>query len=482
MDWRKNYAELSEAERLEVLTSELSTTRPLTAKLNFEENTNQIVSLFRRVKLAHERTGERSIQTYIISMTESVSDLLEVLLLMQDADLFGKLDIVPLFETVEDLRNAPQVMQQLFDHPVYSRHLELRGRKQQIMIGYSDSNKDGGFLRANWMLFNAQRNLAERCQANNVQLTLFHGRGGSIGRGGGPANRAILAQPPESVRGRIRITEQGEVVSSRYTHTEIAFRHLQQLFNAVLCSSGKRPIYPDMEQWSAVMDSISGMAEDKYRQLVTHPHFLQFFQEFTPIDQVGTMNLGSRPSKRRDTKGLGDLRAIPWVFAWTQVRINVPSWFGVGSAIEQWLSEDPQLASKRLEQLQQMYQQWPFLNTVLANVHLGMGRADMGIAELYKQLVPPEVGDEIFRILQAEYELTERRLLQITGHREILDTEPWLQHSIRMRNPYVDPLNYLQAELLKRYRESESAAESDQILDAIAQAIGGIAAGLQNVG
>ena len=480
----ENYAELSEDERLELLTGELSHTRPLTAKLNFADDTNKIIALFRKVQLAHQRVGELGIQTYIISMTESVSDLLEVLLLMQDADLFGKLDIVPLFETVEDLRNAPGIMQQLFEHPVYSKHLELRGRKQQIMIGYSDSNKDGGFLRANWMLFTAQRNLAETCREHDVQLTLFHGRGGSIGRGGGPANRAILAQPPESVRGRIRITEQGEVVSSRYTHSEIAFRHLQQLINAVLCSSGTRPSYGEMETWSEVMGAVSTIAENKYRDLVAHPGFLRFFQEATPIDQVGAMNLGSRPSKRRDTRGLDDLRAIPWVFAWTQVRINVPSWFGVGTAIDQWLTEKPEQAEIRLTQLREMYQKWPFLNSVLGNVHLGMGRADMGIAELYKGLVPAEIGEEIFAILQAEFDLTEKRLLEVTGHREILDTEPWLQHSIRMRSPYVDPLNYFQAELLKQLRDGESTEpeELDQILDAVAQAIGGIAAGLQNVG
>ena len=325
------YSELTEAERCALLAQEINNERPLTAELRFSEATNQAVSLFRMVKQAHKNVGVESIQSYVISMTESVSDVLEVLLLMSDAGLFGELDIVPLFETVDDLKAAPGIMEALFNSPVYRKHLELRGRRQQIMIGYSDSNKDGGFLTANWMLFTAQRNLARTCEANEIRLTLFHGRGGSIGRGGGPANRAILAQPPESVRGRFRVTEQGEVVSSRYTHDAIARRHLQQLFHAIICSSGKRPEFEKLSRWSDIAEELSQLALQKYRSLVEQDEFIKYFQSATPIDQIDMLNLGSRPSKRKDSQSISDLRAIPWVFAWTQSRANLPSWYGVGT-------------------------------------------------------------------------------------------------------------------------------------------------------
>ncbi|MEM7453390.1 MAG: phosphoenolpyruvate carboxylase [Planctomycetota bacterium] len=471
----EDYVSLPEPERVELLTHEIANRRPLTAQLTFGEDTNETISLFRLINQAHLKTGSNSVQTYIISMTESVSDVLEVLLLMSDAGLFGQLDIVPLFETVDDLNNAPAVMARLFETEIYRQHLEMRGGGQQIMIGYSDSNKDGGFMRANWMLFVAQRNLAETCAKHGVELTLFHGRGGSIGRGGGPANRAILAQPVESIRGRIRVTEQGEVVSSRYSHPAIARRHLQQLFHAMLCSCGKRPVYPQLQEWSSVMDSLSVTAEAKYRELVSHPRFIEYFKTATPIDQIDRLNLGSRPSRRKTTESINDLRAIPWVFAWTQSRANIPSWYGVGTALDAWIQ------SGKIKTLQEMYDQWPFFKTLLGNVHLGMGRADIDIATLYSKLADEQT-QEIFDLFKSEYELTRSRLLEVTGHENLLDTEPWLQHSVRVRNPYVDPMNYIQVALLEKYRDSESDSERDEIQKVIIQAVNGIAAGLQNVG
>ncbi len=424
--------------------------------------------------------GPESMKTYIISMTHGVSHLLEVLLLAQDAELFGKLDIVPLFETVDDLRAAPAIMTSLFENPVYARHLSLRGNQQEIMIGYSDSNKDGGYLQANWMLFTAQRNMAKACEEHGIKLTLFHGRGGSIGRGGGPTNRAILAQPPESVQGRIRITEQGEVVSSRYSDPEIAHRHLQQLLHATLCSTGKRPQFDKIDQWSAVMDELSEFAYRKYRSLVEREDFLAYFENASPIDQIGNLNIGSRPSHRRTTRTLDDLRAIPWVFAWTQSRTNVPSWFGVGTGFDQWLSADNQRTS-RMATLQEMYRQWPFFRTLLGNVHLGMGRADLEIGEQYAKLAG-EAGKQVFADIQAEFELSRSVVLEITGCDKLLQTEPWLQHSIRVRNPYVDPLNYIQIELLKRLRNSPDEQLEPAIMKAVIQSVNGVAAGLQNVG
>ena len=478
-----DYAVLSEAERVEKLTREIGSARGLTSGLNFSEETNQTVSLFRVIHTAQREVGPPSIQNYVVSMTESESDILEVLLLACDANLLGCVDLVPLFETVADLKAAPQIMSRLFTNEVYRKHLEMRGSGQQIMIGYSDSNKDGGFLQANWMLYKAQQDLANVCEKHGIQLTLFHGRGGSIGRGGGPANRSILAQPPDSIRGRIRITEQGEVVSSRYTHGEIAERHLQQLLNAVICSFGRRPSYDRYAEWSAIMESMSEIAHEKYRTLVGRGDFLDYFHQATPIDQIGELNLGSRPARRKTTSEIADLRAIPWVFAWTQSRTNIPSWYGVGTAIQDWLlGNNGKVDESKLQSLQKMYASWPFFKTVLANVHLGLSRADMGIARLYSELCPGDAGESVFSDIDAEYQRTRDWVLKITGHEQLLETEPWLQHSIRMRNPYVDPMNYLQVALLERLRNTEGEAESARIRQAILQSLNGIVGGLQSVG
>lgn len=481
-----DYASLAESEKVKILTDEIASPRAWSGGrqadggFGFSSETNELLTLFRLVRSAQEAIGRQAIKTYIISMTQGVSNILEVLLLAHDAELDGRLDIVPLFETVDDLKAAPDIMRNLFANPVYAEHLQQRGGQQQIMIGYSDSNKDGGFLQANWMLFTAQRQLAEVCHEHDVVMTLFHGRGGSLGRGGGPANRAILAQPPESVQGRIRITEQGEVVSSRYSEPEIAHRHLQQLVHAVLCSTGTRPVFDKIDQWSAIMDSISEFAYQKYRRLVERDDFLEYFHAASPIDQIGQLNIGSRPARRSTTETLDDLRAIPWVFAWTQTRTDIPSWYGVGQGIELWLQSGD--VADRHQMLVEMYAQWPFFRTLLSNVHLGMGRADMAISELYAQLAGPEIGPALFQDIREEFELTQKHVLSITGGEELLHAEPWLQHSIRVRNPYVDPMNYIQVELLKRLRSNPDGPGSDEIRRAILQSVNGIAAGLQNVG
>ena len=484
-----DYESKTEAEKNAALTAEIECPRSWTGGIKadggfgFSEETNSLLTLFRLIRSAQDANGPDAIKTYIISMTEGVSNMLEVLLLASDAELFGRIDIVPLFETVDDLKAAPKIMDELFANPAYAKHLKERGGQQQIMIGYSDSNKDGGYLRANWMLFTAQRQMAEVCQANDVLLTLFHGRGGSLGRGGGPANRAILAQPTESVRGRIRITEQGEVVSSRYSEPEIAHRHLQQLMHAVLCSTGTRPEFDKIGEWSNVMDSLSQFAHQKYRSLVERDDFLAYFQTASPIDQIGQLNIGSRPSHRRATQTLDDLRAIPWVFAWTQTRTNVPSWYGAGTGFEKWLNDETGAGDfdSRLKSLTEMYKNWPFFRTLLSNVHLGMGRADMAISSLYASLAG-DAGAAVFADIKNEFELSQKHVLQITGGAELLHTEPWLQHSIRVRNPYVDPLNYIQVELLKRLRADPEGKNSAAIRHALLQSVNGIAAGLQNVG
>lgn len=474
------YEEADEPKRVQLLTEQLAKAEPLDCAAASGE-VKELLDLFGVIKKAQTENGQHAVETYIISMTESVSNMLEVLLLGKNADLFGRIDIVPLFETVGDLLAAADTMKALFEHPVYAEHLKQRGQRQQIMIGYSDSNKDGGFMRANWMLFTAQREMAKACEEHGITLTLFHGRGGSLGRGGGPTNRAILAQPPESVRGRIRITEQGEVVSSRYSEPAIARRHLEQLLHAVLCSTGHRRVdEAQVKIWAEVMDQLSQSAYQKYRALVEHPKFLSYFQTATPIDQIGLWNIGSRPAHRRATRTLDDLRAIPWVFAWTQSRANVPSWYGVGTGFDTFLKSGD--ADENLKQLREMYRRWPFFRTMLANVHLGMGRADMEIAGVYSELADKEDADAIFTNIKTEFALSREMLLSVTGTKNILDTEPWLQRSIKVRNPYVDPLNYMQVALLRKLRQDPEGSEADHYRECLIQSINGIAAGLQNVG
>jgi phosphoenolpyruvate carboxylase len=475
------YAALPETEQIALLEREIQSSRPLTAKLHFSEETNETVALFRLIQRAHRLVGEQVIQCYIISMTTGVSNLLEVLLFARDADLFGKIDIAPLFETIDDLRNAPQIMDALFRNEVYRQHLAARGNHQQIMIGYSDSNKDGGYLCANWMLYEAQRNLAAMCDQHGVRMTLFHGRGGTLGRGGGPTNRAILAQPPGSVRGRFKITEQGEVISSRYDNREVAHRHLEQMVNAVLLSSSRRAEHPQEERWTALMAQLSEHAYRQYRALVENPAFLQYFHDTTPIDQIDRLNMGSRPARRKKTASIGDLRAIPWVFSWTQARVNLPSWYGVGAALAAWVEAGDDRA-ERLAELCTMYREWPFFATVLDNVQVGLCKGDIDIAALYAELTEDPVRTEIFGDLQAEFERTRQIVLEITGYSELLENEQWLQRSVRLRNPYVDPLNYMQIALMRRLRTDPPPGNTEQLQQAMLLAVNGIAAGLQNTG
>ena len=406
---------------------------------------------------------------------------LEVLLLANDANLFGRIDIVPLFETIEDLVNAPRVMESLYASPAYARHLALSDRTQQIMIGYSDSNKDGGYLRANWMLYSAQGELASVSETAGVRLTLFHGRGGSLGRGGGPANRAILAQPPQSVRGRIKITEQGEVIRNRYGNRAVASRHLQQMIHAVLLSSDKRRAEADdvASSWREAIEEISQQSFQKYRELITKPAFVEFFEETMPIRFIDQLNIGSRPARRKGNRSINDLRAIPWVFSWTQSRINLPSWFGAGTGFSQWVADDP----LRTNLLTEMYAQWPFFRTVIDNMHVGMGAASLETARRYFELAKGESGEEFSRLICQEFELTQQWVLRISGRQRLLDTEPWLQASIEKRNPYLDPLNLLQVALCRQLASHQGDAAASAITHSmILLSVNGIAAALQNTG
>lgn len=495
-----DYLALSEDERTRLLVEEIESPRPLTARLLYSDETNETVALFRLMRQAHERIAPQAIGAYIISMTTSVSHVLEVLLLAKDAGLFGRIDIAPLFETIDDLVRAPDVMGALFESPIYRKHLAQRDNCQEIMIGYSDSNKDGGYLRSSWSLYQAQERLAQICSAYDVRLTLFHGRGGSIGRGGGPANRAILAQPPGSVQGRIKLTEQGEVISARYSNRSIAKRHLEQLVNAVLIAScethhdvvsdssgSENSLHSVKEVWVRILEAASELSEGKYRALVEQSAFLSYFHEATPIEQLAQMNIGSRPAKRRQTSDISDLRAIPWVFAWTQSRVNLPGWYGLGTGLQ---AE----AAHRMGVLREMYHNWPFFRTVVDRAQLSMRRADMPIASLYASLAADATRTAIFGEIMEEFRRTERIILEITGQAALLDNEPWLQRSINLRNPYVDPLNYIQVALLSKQRTGGEQQLNDaqagrdgtkvdpRLRQAILLSINGIAAGLQATG
>jgi phosphoenolpyruvate carboxylase len=477
-----DYGDWPEARRAELLTAELLNPRPLTPHhLDFTEETNETLESFRLIRRAHERVGHRAVENYVISMTTGASDVLAVLLMAKDAGIADDINVVPLFETVADLHAAPAIMEELFENPAYRQHLEKLGWAQQIMIGYSDSNKDGGYLTANWELHLAQRALAATCARHDITLTLFHGRGGSVGRGGGPANKAILAQPPESVRGRLKLTEQGEAITTRYANWELAHRHLEQIVHAVLLSSGKRPyIGPSRGgAWQQAMEALSPLAEEHYRRLVHEsPEMLRYFHDATPINQIGRLNIGSRPAKRKATAGIQDLRAIPWVFAWTQSRVTLPGWYPLGTAFTQWAGDDPE----RWALFSTMYHEWPFFRATIDNAQMSMRKADMLIAEVYSTLADEEARQTIFPTLRAEFERTEKAILRLTAQKDLLENEPWLQRSIRVRNPYIDPMNYIQVALIHRLSEQPDGPDAEDLRRVILLSVNGIAAGLRNTG
>jgi phosphoenolpyruvate carboxylase len=476
-----DYAALPEAGRQEVLTAELRGRRPLTpAHLDFSDATNETVELFRLVRRAHERVGFESIRTYIVSMTRGPSDLLGILLLARDAGVDEHLDVVPLFETVEDLEGAEATLEALFTNDAYRTHLEGRQRRQTVMVGYSDSNKQAGYVTAHWHLHLAQRSMSALCRRHGVALTLFHGRGGTVGRGGGPANRAVLAQPPESVGGRLRLTEQGETVTTRYANTQLARRHLEQLLHAVILTSGKRPIRSPSRggAWQEAMSALSPLAQRAYSDLVGSETLVEYFRQATPLDELARLNIGSRPARRQPGSSIQGLRAIPWVFAWTQSRVTLPGWYGLGRALREWAGED----AARWDTLVTMYRDWPFFRTLVNNSEVSLRKADMLIAAVYADLAERPVRDAVFPRLHEEHERTVAGLLRITGEKELLDHAPWLQRSIRVRNPYIDPMNYVQVALLRKLRAEPDAADEVALREAVLLSVNGIAAGLRNTG
>ena len=479
---------LDEAERCRLLSDELATGRPITPHmLELSEDTNRTIEVFRVIRRAHDRMGPAAVDTYIISMTQRISDVLGVLLLARDAGCADGLDVVPLLETVDDLDRAAELLDGLLGDERYREHVRRRGDHQQVMIGYSDSNKDGGYLTASWQLQHAQRTIARVTEAHGVRLTLFHGRGGSIGRGGGPANAAIRAQPPESVRGRLKLTEQGEVIAARYRDPVLAHRHLEQVIHAVLLtarpdagpprtSAAGRATAHDLD---AVMRELSALARDTYRQLVHDtPALVDYLHEATPLDAIGELNIASRPARRQAGRGISELRAIPWGFAWTQCRLLLPAWYGVGSAFHRYVDGD----EARWEELARLVEVSPLLQVTLDNVAMALAKSDLRIADTYAQLARPEVRDTVFPALQAEHERTRTALLRLSGQEELLASQPELVEVLQLRDPYLDPLHAVQAALLERLRGPHADDEGPRLRAAVLVATNGIAAGLRNTG
>lgn len=479
---RPDYPRLSEEEKVNVLATALESARVLTkpALAGFSAPTRNVLDPLRLATTVAAKFGRDALGIYIISMTDGLSDLLEVLYLMKVVG--ASMPIAPLFETLDDLNRAPEVLAALYSHPVYASQLKHYGRHQDVMLGYSDSNKDCGYLTANWALYKAQAVIARVCQEHSVRLTLFHGRGGSIARGGGPAAKAILAQPVGLRDGGIRVTEQGEVLSTRYHDPDLAHRILEQMAYGVLLGAhaAQKPIAPPAE-WSEAMETMAAAGFEAYKALVhDDPDFLTFWKQATPIDEISNLKLGSRPTFRRATQSVEDLRAIPWVFSWMQSRFVFPGWFGLGTALDSILKGGP--VGKRL--LRQMHAEWPFFQTLIDNAQLTLRKADMTIARLYAGLVEDtRIRQKILGVLETEFALTEAAILTVTGQKQLLANEPVLLKSVQLRNPYIDPLNYIQIEMMRRLRSGKLSKEEEEATRSVIElTINGISGGLKNTG
>jgi len=481
------YAALSEPERIRLLERELASPRLLYSRhLNYSATTADELEILQAAADIHRRFGAVAIQNYIISHCESVSDLLEVGLLLKEAGLLVpgapcrlELNIVPLFETIADLGRCGGIMSEAFALETYRLWLDTRGNMQEVMLGYSDSNKDGGYVSANWALYQAEANLVAVFRQHRIRLRLFHGRGGTVGRGGGPAYEAILAQPPGSVDGMLRLTEQGETIASKYSDAQLGRENLETLVAATLEASLLRADGADeaTPRYEEVMSALSAHAYRAYRQLVYDtPGFVEYFRMATPIAEIAQLNIGSRPASRKTSWGVEDLRAIPWVFSWAQCRVLLPGWYGFASAVEAWLAEHP----RGMDTLREMYRCWPFFRSVVSNMDMVLAKTDLSIASRYAELLPDAaLRESVLARIGEELNNSIRYLLQVTGQPALLAGNPELAQSIRNRVPYLDPLNHLQIELLRRYR----AGDTDELTRrGIHLSINGLTAGLRNSG
>lgn len=490
-----DYKNLSEDEKVSTLLKILNDPRPMISIYDtFTPETQEIINTFRMIKRAHQTFGERSIEVYLISMAESVSDVLEVLVLAKEAGLYrvypngqilSEIHIGPLLETIEDLKNGPKMMKQLFDIPIYRNHLEVRNNLQEIMLGYSDGSKDGGTLTANWQLYKAQKEIHEIAAKYGVKLKFFHGRGGSLGRGGGPLYSSLMSQPAVTLGDGVKITEQGEVLSSRYLLKDIAYRSLEQATSTMMTAITRhkaradRDVIPNNIAVQA-MDQISEYSLAKYQDLVFNDKdFLTYFKQATPLNELGDLNIGSRPMSRKNSARFEDLRAIPWVFAWTQSRQLLPAWYAAGTGLAKYIEE-----TGNLELLQKMYQTWPFFQATINNLQMALIKAELATAKEYTEMIQDKtIAERIYNNIKEEYNLTKELVLKISGQKELLDYIPNIKESVRLRNPYVDPLNLFQVYLISQLRAQETNEEKpDSLLTEVLLTINGIAAGLRNTG
>jgi len=495
-----DYSALDEAARRALLLRLLNDARPLRVRgAEYSALAQSELAVFEGAREGQARYGREALRHYIISHTEAVSDLLEVLLLQKETGLLqGTLDtgarndliVVPLFETIGDLRQAEAIMREFYALPGVLPMLVASGAEQDVMLGYSDSNKDGGTFTSHWELYRAETALAALFAplraAHGITLRLFHGRGGTVGRGGGPSYQAILAQPPGTVQGQIRLTEQGEVIGSKYANPEIGRRNLETLVAATLEATMLTLAKSAPKAFLDAADQLSAASFAAYRKLVYEtPGFTEYFFNATPIREIAGLNIGSRPASRKATQAIEDLRAIPWSFSWGQCRIALPGWCGFGSAVESFLGAAGPVHDQRLALLQRMHRQWPFFSTLLSNLDMVLAKSDLRIAERYADLVPDrKLGRKLFGLIRAEWERADRALSLITGETRRLQSNPALARSIGHRFPYLDPLNHLQVELLRRYRQGGVAAGPDEerLKRGIHLSINGIAAGLRNTG
>jgi phosphoenolpyruvate carboxylase len=509
-----DYNQMAESQKVLWLATELQTRRPLIpAELPFSERTNEIIETFRMLRRLQQEFGTEIGCTYIISMSHDTSDLLEVLLLGKEAGLYdpatgrGTLQVVPLFETVEDLKKAPIVLTELFELEPYRTYLAggsdpehtapsspIVQDLQEVMLGYSDSNKDSGFLSSNWEIYKAQQALQATGEKFGVSLRIFHGRGGSVGRGGGPAYEAILAQPSQTIEGRIKITEQGEVLASKYALPELALYNLETITSAVIQASLLRTSIDEIQPWHEIMEELSARSRERYRSLIyDQPDFVDFFHQVTPIEEISQLQISSRPTRRGGKRNLASLRAIPWVFSWTQSRFLLPAWYGVGTALQDFLDQKP---VEHLSLLRYFYFKWPFFKMAISKVEMTLAKVDLQIAQHYVQELTQPADRERFKVLYEqiaqEYHLTRDLVLTITGHQRLLDGDPDLQRSVQLRNGTIVPLGFLQVSLLKRLRQHQSQSSSGtmmrsryskgELLRGALLTINGIAAGMRNTG
>ena len=488
-----NYLELDEIGRVEILLDELTTARPLASPhAHYSAETAKELAIFAEARRAHLLYGTTCIRTSIISKTDGISDILELAVLLKEAGILRlsetalDVNIVPLFETIKDLRTAPVIMDKLLSLPFYRTLLASRGNLQEVMVGYSDSNKDGGYITSRWELYRAKVELVKVFAKHGVKLRLFHGRGGSVGRGGGPSYQAILAQPKGAVQGQLRLTEQGEVIAAKYGNPEVGRLNLEVIVAATLAATAESSQVEPPDNFLEAWGELSDAAFAAYRNLVYETKgFEDYFWQSTVISQIPSLNIGSRPSSRSNSRSIEDLRAIPWVFSWSQCRVMLPGWYGFGTAVEAFLAKHGQ--AQGMAVLQSMSKDWSIFSTLLSNMDMVLAKADMTVAERYASLVEDEtLRDSIFPRIKAEYERSRAHLLAITGQQALLDRNAVLRRVIANRLAYLDPLNYVQVEMLRRYRDQTrnggSEAECDCIRRGIHISINGIAAVLRNSG